>query len=61
MVVSKIIQGTKELQEYYEEYVVKTGHEGIVVRTEGAGYKIKPVHTIDVAIIGIYRKKRNQT
>lgn len=53
LVVSKIIQGTKELQEYYEEYVVKTGHEGIVVRTEGAGYKIKPVHTIDVAIIGI--------
>jgi hypothetical protein len=53
MVVSRMIQNSQELKAFYEDKVLKNGHEGIVVRSEGVGFKIKPVHTIDVAIIGI--------
>ncbi len=52
-VESKVINNTKELQHYYNEKVIEEGHEGIVVRTEEVGFKIKPVHTIDVAIIEV--------
>ncbi|MHA1518787.1 MAG: ATP-dependent DNA ligase [Promethearchaeota archaeon] len=41
-----------ELAEFYRAQVETQHHEGLVVRTGGIGYKIKPVHTLDVAIIG---------
>jgi hypothetical protein len=52
MMISKVIQNTKESKDYYEEHIMKKGHVGIVVRTEGVGFKIIPVRTIDEAIIG---------
>ncbi len=48
------VSSSRQVAEYFEEIVVSQGAEGLVVRSLEFPiiYKIKPVHTIDVAIIG---------
>jgi len=53
MITHKIVNTPQEIQDFFTEYVTKQGHEGIVVRLGDTGYKIKPVHTMDVVIIGV--------
>jgi hypothetical protein len=53
IVHTKIVTRTSDIEDFYNDKVIDHGMEGIVVRTEGVGFKIKPVNTIDVAIIGI--------
>jgi hypothetical protein len=45
--------GPDDVDRLFEKWVVKEGAEGIVVRSDTAGlFKIKPRHTLDVAVIG---------
>jgi hypothetical protein len=45
--------GPEEIEKCFEEWVVKEGAEGVVARSDTAGlFKIKPRHTLDVAVIG---------
>jgi len=53
MVKSMVVKNSRDIEKFYKENVIARNMEGIVVRTEDVGFKIKPVHTIDVAIIGI--------
>ena len=53
MVKSKVAKTATEIEKFYKTNVLDDGQEGIVVRGEGFGYKMKPVHTLDAAIIGI--------
>jgi len=53
MVDSMIVKNSRAIEQFYKENVIAHNMEGIVVRTEDIGFKIKPVHTIDAAIIGI--------
>lgn len=53
MVKSMVVKNSRDIEKFYKENVIDRNMEGIVVRTEDVGFKIKPVHTIDVAIIGI--------
>jgi hypothetical protein len=42
-----------DVQKLYEEQVVASGNEGLVVRTrDGLIYKVKPTHTIDAVVLG---------
>ncbi|MBN1801737.1 MAG: ATP-dependent DNA ligase [Candidatus Lokiarchaeota archaeon] len=50
---TKSFSNTHDLQEYYFKTVVKGGHEGLIVRAGHLTLKIKPIHTLDVAIIAI--------
>jgi len=48
-----ITQTRAEIEKLFEEVVVQEGAEGLVARSDEAGmFKIKPRHTLDVAIIG---------
>ncbi|MHA1374302.1 MAG: ATP-dependent DNA ligase [Promethearchaeota archaeon] len=53
MVKSMVVKNSRAIEQFYKENVIDHDMEGVVVRTEDVGFKIKPVHTIDVAIIGI--------
>jgi hypothetical protein len=45
--------GPDDVEKCFEQWVVKEGAEGIVVRSDTAGlFKVKPRHTLDVAVIG---------
>ncbi|MFX1238504.1 MAG: hypothetical protein ACFE8P_12390, partial [Promethearchaeota archaeon] len=50
---TKAFSNTHDLQDYYLKNVVKGGHEGLIVRAGHLTVKIKPVNTLDVAIIAI--------
>ena len=43
-----------ELEDYFNEIVINQGQEGLVIRSNDYPivYKLKPVHTIDLAVIG---------
>lgn len=42
-----------DIDEKFEQWVVQEGAEGLVARSDSAGlFKIKPRHTLDVAVIG---------
>ncbi len=51
MVMTRTFENVHEVQKFYRNHVIKEGHEGVIVRTGSITYKIKPVHSIDVAII----------
>lgn len=49
----QITDSNRKILEIYEKWVETEGSEGLVVRHDGVGwFKIKPVHTIDCAIVG---------
>ena len=46
-------KGAREVLQFFEDWVEKENAEGVVARSDAAGwFKIKPRHTIDVAVIG---------
>lgn len=48
-----IVDKGKEVSDYFEQWVVGEDAEGLVARSDSAGFfKIKPRHTIDVAVVG---------
>jgi hypothetical protein len=52
-VETKMAGGPDEIDRYFERWVEKEGAEGLVARSDSAGlFKIKPRHTLDVAVIG---------
>jgi hypothetical protein len=52
-VEAKTAKDTGEIGRIFEEWVEKEGAEGLVVRSDTAGiFKIKPRHSIDVAVLG---------
>jgi hypothetical protein len=53
LVKTELFTNPYEILEFYQKEVIKNNQEGIVVRTGNIAYKIKPIHIIDVAIIGI--------
>jgi len=53
LVYSKRVDSVYAVQDFYRKYVLEQGHEGIIVRVGITAYKIKPVHLIDAAIIGV--------
>jgi hypothetical protein len=48
--------GESTVERLWEQQVLTEGHEGLVVRTDDI-YKIKPVNTLDLAVIGVERSK----
>jgi hypothetical protein len=45
--------GPEDVEKLFEKWVEKDGAEGVVARSDTAGlFKIKPRHTLDVAVIG---------
>ena len=50
IVTSKILE-KEEIREYFKK-TIEQNWEGLIIRTDEIGYKLKPVHTIDVALIG---------
>lgn len=61
VVISKTIQKS-ELEDYFNEVVINQGQEGLVIRSNEFPivYKLKPVHTIDLAVIG-YTEENEKT
>jgi hypothetical protein len=53
LIYSKRVDNVYRIQDFYHKYVLEQGHEGIIVRAGSTTYKIKPVHLIDAAIIGV--------
>jgi hypothetical protein len=53
LVTSKVVTNAYKIQDIYRKYVIDQGHEGLIVHVGNVGYKIKPIHIIDVAIIGM--------
>jgi ATP dependent DNA ligase-like protein len=52
-VEAKTAKDASEIGRIFEEWVEKEGAEGLVVRSDTAGiFKIKPRHSIDVAVLG---------
>lgn len=52
-VEAKTAKDAGEIGKIFEEWVEKEGSEGLVVRSDTAGiFKIKPRHSIDVAVLG---------
>src|SRR5436190_2850475 len=52
-VEAKTAKDSGEIGKLFEEWVEKEGAEGLVVRSDTAGiFKIKPRHSIDVAVLG---------
>ncbi len=53
---------SKEVMSIYEEIVVANGEEGLVIRIQGMPiiYKAKPLHTLDLAIIGFTEGEENK-
>ncbi len=54
--------GLDSVEATFEQWVEKEGSEGLVLRSEAAGmFKIKPRHTIDVAVIGFTEGSEERT
>ncbi|MFX1313741.1 MAG: hypothetical protein ACFFHD_14215, partial [Promethearchaeota archaeon] len=53
VVKTRIFKNPYEILEFYRKEVIEHNHEGIIVRTDNIGYKIKPIHVVDVALIAI--------
>jgi hypothetical protein len=52
-VEAKAASNAQEIEKIFEEWVVNENAEGLVVRSETAGFfKVKPRHTLDLAVIG---------
>ena len=52
-VESKTVKTIDEIQKLFETWVLKEGAEGIVARSDAGGtFKIKPRHTLDLAVLG---------
>jgi ATP dependent DNA ligase C terminal region/ATP dependent DNA ligase domain len=52
-VETRLANGPDDIDECFETWVEKEGAEGLVARSDSAGlFKIKPRHTLDVAVIG---------
>lgn len=52
-VEAKSVKSIDEIQKLFEAWVDKEGAEGLVVRSDAAGqFKIKPRHTLDLAVLG---------
>jgi hypothetical protein len=52
-VITEKAAGPEDIEKFFEKWVVKGGAEGLVARSDTAGlFKIKPRHTLDVAVIG---------
>ncbi len=52
-VETHLVRTVSEIEELFKKWVEGEGAEGLVVRSEEAGlFKIKPRHTLDVAVIG---------
>jgi len=51
----------EELEDYFSQKIINDGHEGLVVRSNEFPivYKLKPLHTIDMAVIG-YTAEENK-
>jgi hypothetical protein len=48
-----VVGSEADVQKYFDQWVLKEGGEGLVVRSDKFGwFKIKPRHSIDVAVIG---------
>ena len=49
----KAVESRAQIAQLYQEWVTEGGAEGLVVRTDlPTVYKVKPVYTLDVAVIG---------
>lgn len=53
MIITEVVNSSQGIAHFYREHVTQGGHEGVVVRAGGLGFKIKPVHSVDVVIIGV--------
>ncbi|MFO1041521.1 MAG: hypothetical protein U0941_07015 [Planctomycetaceae bacterium] len=52
-VESKAVKTIDEIEKLFETWVLKDGAEGIVARSDAGGtFKIKPRHTLDLAVLG---------
>lgn len=52
-VEAKIVKSIDDIQKQFQVWVIDEGAEGLVVRSDAAGqFKIKPRHTLDLAILG---------
>ena len=52
-VATKTLKNSTEIGAFFEEFVVRQGGEGIVLRSDSVGlFKVKQRHTIDAVIIG---------
>jgi hypothetical protein len=52
-VEAKSLKDAREIEQLFEEWVDKQDAEGLVVRSDlGGMFKVKPRHTLDVAVIG---------
>ena len=58
----KQTDSTQEIEELFEQWVETDGEEGIVARSDSAGmFKIKPLHTLDVVVIGFTESTDERT
>lgn len=47
------VKSVEEIEQYFASWVEQQGGEGLVLRSDQAGtYKLKPRHTLDVAVVG---------
>ncbi|MEQ1904709.1 MAG: hypothetical protein ABL888_11025 [Pirellulaceae bacterium] len=52
-VATRILKNSNEINGFFDEFVVRKGGEGLVLRSDSAGlFKVKQRHTIDAVIIG---------
>lgn len=52
-VEAKTVKSIDDIQKQFQVWVIDEGAEGVVVRSDAAGqFKIKPRHTLDLAILG---------
>lgn len=58
---SETTNDRKGLKGFYDYWVGERGYEGVVVNMDGQMYKIKPIRTLEAAIIGINRKEKLET
>lgn len=50
---SSVVESRKDMVALYEDSVVKSGNEGLVIRSDnGPIYKVKPLITLDAVILG---------
>jgi len=47
------VTGENVIQELFDRHVIRENYEGLVIRKNGA-VKIKPVHSLDLAVVGVF-------
>lgn len=52
VVPGKWVESTKLALEAYDEWVGREGEEGVVIRSKGGSFKVKPKHSIDAVVVG---------